>query len=111
MTKITLESVGNEYDITIDGHAGYNPGNDIVCASCSILTYTLAEMAKEIEDADEITVDACELGDGYFHLKVREHIKGITRWNHTIDAIMTGFELLENKYPDHVCVNSVVRTL
>lgn len=39
--------------LTVTGHAGYNPGNDIVCAAVSALVQTFEASAKEFT-TDEI---------------------------------------------------------
>ena len=44
MTKIRMDFRPEEgfYELVAEGHAGYNPGNDIVCASFSALVWSLA---------------------------------------------------------------------
>lgn len=42
MTHANIEIQGRNYLLTLDGHAGYNPGRDIVCAGISAIVYTLA---------------------------------------------------------------------
>lgn len=41
MTIATFLKVDEKYRVIVDGHANYNPGNDPVCAACSVLIYTL----------------------------------------------------------------------
>lgn len=40
--------------LSVSGHAGYNPGNDIVCAAVSALVQTFEASAKEFT-TDEIS--------------------------------------------------------
>ena len=48
MTKIRYTDLGNnQIQLEIKGHAGYNPGNDIVCASISTLVGVLARTVEK----------------------------------------------------------------
>lgn len=42
MTVIRFGGTGGERVVRADGHAGYQPGNDIVCAAISAILYALA---------------------------------------------------------------------
>lgn len=89
--------------VTMEGHAGSGePGNDLVCASASILAYTLATTVKDMGEGvrHSITVDldeergaliACEPVENYTH-SIRL----------MFDVICTGFDLLAQEYPDNV---------
>lgn len=55
MTNIKIRSKDNVYVLVVEGHAGYNPGNDIVCSAISALVYTYVCGAKNIEGVDFIT--------------------------------------------------------
>ena len=41
MTRIQIQSHCDNIVITVKGHAGYDPGKDIICASISTLCYAL----------------------------------------------------------------------
>ena len=73
MVKVTFEQKGNNLILKLKGHAGQAEiGHDIVCASCSILAYTVAQFVKEAEARGDLksppilklesgdTVIACE---------------------------------------------------
>lgn len=48
MVNVTFEQKGNKLILQLKGHAGYAEiGKDIVCASCSILAYTVAQFVNE----------------------------------------------------------------
>ena len=48
MVKVTFTEIGNILSLLIEGHAGQaDAGKDIVCASCSILAYTVAKIVKD----------------------------------------------------------------
>ena len=42
MTKITCSGRGDRYYLSAVGHAGYNPGQDIVCAGVSAILESLS---------------------------------------------------------------------
>jgi uncharacterized protein YsxB (DUF464 family) len=48
MIKVYATYSGGEYNLSITGHAGYNPGNDIVCAGASAISYTLLGMLDHL---------------------------------------------------------------
>lgn len=37
-----MKYIAGKYTLVVSGHADYNPGNDIVCAACSVLAETLS---------------------------------------------------------------------
>lgn len=43
MTEVLVNVKDNDYKISVKGHAGYNPGNDIVCSAISCLTFAMAQ--------------------------------------------------------------------
>lgn len=49
MIRVTAERRGGICRLVVEGHAGYNPGNDIVCAGVSAIVHTLAEWMKRHE--------------------------------------------------------------
>lgn len=49
MIRVTAEQSDGIYRLVVEGHAGYNPGNDIVCAGVSAIVHTLAEWIKRHE--------------------------------------------------------------
>ena len=100
MTTIRCENDRGEYNISIDGHSGYNPGNDIVCASCSILTYTLINKLANIGTKE---FDTKEYEDG-FVISIKGTTKSWPEVKTVIETIMLGYELLQEQYPANVSV-------
>lgn len=94
----------NEYRLDIAGHAGYNPGNDIVCAAVSILATTLAQQMQELEDIDAFSAMECVLEAGNVHIYARVREGRVWRYDVLFDTVMTGFQLLNNTFPEHVSV-------
>lgn len=90
------------YFVDVEGHAGYAPdGDDILCASISILTYTYAQVVQNYEQ-DMIDKSTIILDKGNAHIfcypsrKARRDIKA------ALDTITVGFKLLEFNFPEFV---------
>ncbi len=102
MTTARFNRKGGGYDITITGHADFNPGLDIVCSAVSMLSYTLMQCLKDAEDNGCLT--ECSIntksGDVYISVKPEQFYRKLLE--NTVDTIITGFELLADKYPDNV---------
>ena len=100
MTNIRCSNDREEYTIDIDGHAGYNPGNDIVCAGVSILGFTLLNaIENQITDVCEITMI-----DGDIHIRVKGTVNSQQDIRTIVETIMFGYELLEDQYPANISV-------
>ena len=89
--------------VEVKGHAySGKAGHDLVCASASILIYTLASFAKNTTKARqskklEIKLDE---GNALVGCKAKKAYKmAITL---VFDAICGGFELLARNYPDNI---------
>lgn len=54
MIRVTAEQSDGIYRLVVEGHAGYNPGNDIVCAGVSAIVHTLAEWMKRHEPSARV---------------------------------------------------------
>lgn len=78
--------------VTVKGHAEYAPkGQDIICASVSILLYTLA--AALGDDVADLKLDN---GDSKVTWKTTK------RTNHVASVVNEGFRLLAQSYPHYV---------
>lgn len=77
----------------MDGHAGYAPiGQDIVCASATILAYSAVETLRQMG------IDCGELGNGCCHIEVP---KG-QRERDVLSVAINGLRLLAENYPNNV---------
>ena len=89
--------------VTVEGHAHSGvPGHDLVCASASILLYTLASFARNTKKARQSHKLKVKLdnGDAEVSLKAKSHFKApITL---VFDSICGGFELLARSYPQNI---------
>ena len=93
-----------EFSLTVNGHAGQAEiGQDIVCASASILAYTLAQVILKkhligfLEDAPSIILGG---GDATVSCKAREGCE--CDIGECFSVIETGYMLLAHNYPQFV---------
>ncbi len=89
MTQVTI-CKGRDTTISIKGHAGFNPGNDIVCAGVSTLAYALINTL--IEDMTKFDFNDTP---GNFHIVIHE----ITPYVHMFEI---GIKALAEHFPDNV---------
>lgn len=107
VAKFGMDASRLMVSLHVKGHAGQSiPGHDIVCASASILAYTLAQnikMSKErgclkyspkikLKEGDSIIT--CRAKDEYTYAEIL----------HTFLVIQTGYVLLAHNYPQFVAV-------
>lgn len=97
--KIVIDESENEYIILLSGHAGYNPGNDIVCSAISQLICTYASLISE--QRENIDLYELHMGEGNVVIRFackrnRMYISAITEF------IERGFKMLEGQYPEYV---------
>lgn len=89
--------------MTLRGHARQdNPGKDIVCASASILAYTLAQTLKYIQSQGgihklRIKIDS---GDAKITCYPTEEFYDVVL--HTYLTTEVGISLLEHNFPEYV---------
>ena len=89
--------------VSITGHAESDEkGKDLICASASILAYTLAEYVKKAEKEGKLKscLRFLEEGDTIVSCSpYQEYGEAITT---VFDAIIRGYELLARDYPDNI---------
>lgn len=101
MTRIRMDFRPEEgrYELVAEGHAGYKPGNDIVCASVSAVLWSLAgalencrELCGRLEHEEKsgavriLCVSRAREVEGMFFLTA------------------VGVRQIEARYPEHVSV-------
>ena len=89
--------------VTMEGHAKSGEvGHDLVCASASILIYTLASFVANMEEARQVYNPKYELkdGDAIISCDAPNKYKGSVTL--VFDSICGGFELLARDYPDNI---------
>lgn len=89
--------------VSVTGHSqSAEKGKDLVCASATILVYTLASFVENLKEAGQVYNPTAKLneGDAVIHCDVpNKYKRPITL---VFDSICAGFELLARDYPEYV---------
>ena len=102
MTDIRWYWENDEFGICAEGHAEYNPGNDIVCSAISCLLQTLYA-GLEMQCYAQCILST---GDGRYEIDCaigdkRGEVKAL------FDSIVFGLHLIAKEYPDNVRITRV----
>ena len=101
MIKVVYER--NPMRLTVQGHAGSGEvGHDLVCASASILVYTLASFAKNTHKAMQVKKLKIKLNEGDAEVSFKAKPRYRAAITLVCDAICAGFELLARNYPENI---------
>lgn len=101
MIKVTYHRDLNR--VQVEGHAQSGEvGHDLVCASASILVYTLASFVENMKHAGQVRHPTIILneGDALIYCDPPNRFKGSVTL--VFDSICGGFELLARDYPDNI---------
>lgn len=104
MTVAEFKRDGATYEANITGHAGYNPGQDIVCAACSSLAYTLLNAAMRAADSGDLSEASYKEDDGALLVRVCAKDHAVDRIDAIWETIAGGYAILAERYPDNVAV-------
>ena len=89
--------------LTVTGHAGSaEPGHDLVCASASMLAYTLAANVANMADNGQVRepIMNMEVGNTEISCNPRHNLKASVKL--VFDSVCVGFELLAHDYPEYI---------
>lgn len=89
--------------LTVTGHAGAaEHGKDLVCASASMLAYTLAVNVANMADNGQVRnpVIKNNEGDAEISCTPRHNLKASVTL--VFDSVCVGFDLLAHDYPEFV---------
>ena len=96
--------------LALKGHAGQaEHGHDIVCASASILAYTVAQVVKAMEqhgDFEHKPIISLEEGDAMIVCRCSDP-DNFGELMHTFFVAHVGYSLLAHNYPEYVSLESV----
>lgn len=89
--------------LTVEGHAkSGEPGHDLICASASMLAYTLAANVANMADHGQVRAPVMKMNPGNAEVSCNP----ISRYKATVtlafDTVCTGFELLAHNYPENI---------
>lgn len=104
MTKIVYETYYNTHIIECSGHTDYSCGDDILCSAVSILVATLKAYLEKGESNGEVSNLKCILqsGQSYITFDCNEDSPVLCG----VDALVMGFEILSDAYPDYISFES-----
>ena len=99
MIKVSYTQEGNKLSLRLEGHSDYaEEGEDIVCASASILAYTLASMVEKFGINTNISLES---GDTTIECECTDHpLMDVIR--DSFNFALEGYTLLEQSYPQYV---------
>lgn len=96
MTKISICMGPDTLSITMDGHAGFNPGNDVVCAGLSAIMTALQGYLNNIPERCTIITKP-----GHCVAQAPCDMRLIS----VFELAEIGFLQIEAAYPDNVSVS------
>ena len=101
MIKVTFTESPEKLSLRLEGHAGYaEHGKDIVCASASILAYTLASIIDSFDDDVETFINLAS-GDTTIGCRCKDD-QTYTKVANAFRYTQIGYALLEHNYPQYV---------
>jgi uncharacterized protein YsxB (DUF464 family) len=107
MLKVSFEEKDNKLTLKLDGHAGQaDIGHDIICSSCSILAYTVAQLvnnAKGMGELKSVPEIKLEVGEGIISCEPTE--ESYTALKSAYLFAEVGYKLLAHNYPQFVELN------
>jgi uncharacterized protein YsxB (DUF464 family) len=102
--KVSFEEKEGKITLTLKGHAGQaDIGHDIVCASCSILAYTVAQIVKYEGDNGGLKAPPkimLEKGEAVISCEPTE--ERYAEILHSYYVAEVGYTLLAHNYPQFV---------
>lgn len=104
MTTVRIRISKLTVEVSVKGHADYNPGNDIVCAGISTLSYTLLNYLRQAEKEHLVSDYSYTEEPGDIHMEFKGHWLFGREIGTAIDVFRTGMEMLESQYPDNIRV-------
>ncbi len=95
MINVEIYISRKECKLTVQGHSGYNPGNDIVCAGCSSIT---GMVAGYFINHNKGVVEN-ELHSGYAKIHIKGNVKKL------FEMVLIGFLQIEQSYPQNIKIS------
>lgn len=104
MLKVRFEQKGGSLILRLEGHAGQAEiGHDIVCASCSILAYTVAQFVKDAEASGCLKAPAeVVLESGHAVISCKPTDEMLIDMQNIYLFAEKGFSLLAHNHPQFV---------
>lgn len=104
MLTVEFKTDGKTVCFSAKGHAGAAPkGFDLICASASMLAYTLGEVMRKMYEESSLHEKAeMLLEEGNSRIRAKPVAGRYDECMHAFYVIQTGYELLARSYPKHV---------
>lgn len=106
MIKVTFnyDKESGTIAMNVDGHAGQaEKGRDLVCASASILAYTVAQYVEYVDKAGGIKAEPrIEIEDGHMLIVANPTEEYLAEVLNAFFVAEVGFNLLAQNYPQYV---------
>lgn len=107
VAKFTMDESKRSVTLKVKGHAGAAPkGEDTICASATILAYTVAQNIKMADSRGMLkyspTIKLRD-GDSIISCRAKDH-ESYAELLHTYLVVQTGYVLLAHNYPQFVVV-------
>ena len=100
---IKVEYLRNYHRVSLVGHAGSDEkGKDLICASATMLAYTLASYVKKLEEDKQVWCSLTHLEEGDIIISCSPNEGYGEAITTVFDAICRGFELLARDYPENI---------
>lgn len=100
---ITVIYHRSRHELSVCGHAGNGTvGHDLVCASASILAYTLAAAVQNMADAGHVNHPQIIIRPGETLISCESTSRYRSPVTLVFDTICGGFELLARDYPKNI---------
>jgi uncharacterized protein YsxB (DUF464 family) len=89
--------------LTVTGHANSaEKGHDLVCASASILAYTLAANVANMADNGQVRQPIIKNNEGDTEISCNPRSSLKNSVTLVFDSICVGFEMLAHDYPEYI---------
>ena len=109
MVTISLTKTDTTLTLKVEGHAGQaEKGQDIICASVSMLVYTVAQYVKWMYEQHQLKrMPLIELEEGNSQVVARPKGEYMGKCLHAFFVASMGFNLLARNYPEYVTFNGL----
>lgn len=104
MTRAKFYEGGDIATIDIVGHAGFNPGNDIVCAGISTLCDTFNNTIVIMVSKGLVKNAYIKRLPGDYHVEVILEPKYKREWKAVKLMFLTGLRMIEESFPNYLKV-------
>lgn len=102
MVSVVTECGGGRYKLRLRGHAGYNPGNDIVCAATSAIVFALMGYLANAKEhiSDTVTLD-------YAPGEVSIDVLGDDTLSPAFTMAYIGLAQIAESYPENIKIENI----